>query len=323
MRQNGVETMPRGDRLTRLLKMILVIQSHPGLSAEELAERCNVSVRQCYRDLSILQYAGVPVYHDHGYMLPGFKLKNISFNLEEALALIYGLKLMERQRGTVFQTSGIKEKLLSVLPERLRSEIEELGQRVEVPVGPGADYTGKEEIFKKLNDAVRKHEILQIEYYSFSRDEITEREVEPYQLVFNDGFWYLVGYCHHREDTRLFRVDRIRKMEPTGKHFVLPDNFDFESYMGAAWQMERGEEFCFRVRFFGGAARFVRETQFHPSQLVEEKADGSIIFTAKACGMRSVMRWVLTFGAEAEVIEPPELRTMIKGELKEGVKRYT
>ena len=108
----------------------------------------------------------------------------------------------------------------------------------------------------------------------------------------------------------------------TTKHFTSPENFDYEEYMGAAWQMERGEEFCFKVRFFGEAARFVKETHFHPSQKIREEQGGTLFFTARADGMRSVLRWVLSFGSEAEMLEPLELRKMVARAMVEGVQRY-
>jgi predicted DNA-binding transcriptional regulator YafY len=93
--------------------------------------------------------------------------------------------------------------------------------------------------------------------------------------------------------------------------------------MGAAWQMERGEEFPFKVRFFFRSARFVRETNFHPSQEITEEPGGTVIFTAKACSLRSILRWILTFGDEAEVLEPPELREMVIKTMAAGLERYS
>ena len=97
--------------------------------------------------------------------------------------------------------------------------------------------------------------------------------------------------------------------------------------------MERGEEFSFKVRFWGQSARYVRETQFHPSQRITtgngqlalgngQGEDDVVIFAAKACGMKAVSRWVLSFGCEAEVLEPEELRELVRGELRRGVERY-
>lgn len=315
--------MVRKDRVSRLIDMVFIIQANPGLTAEQLSQRCEISKRQCFRDLNSLQDVGVPIYNDRGYRLvEGSVLKDVTFTLEEALALIYGIKLIEQQKGLVKTPEQVKEKLLALLPRRLSNQIENIHQRVEIAVSPAVDYSGKEKVFKEINKAIRTNTLLQIEYYSFSRDKLTRRRLAPYQLVFKDGFWYLVAFCHQRQDVRLFRVDRIREISVTSEQFSPPVNFDFKKYMGAAWQMERGEEFSFKVRFFGEAVRFIRETKFHSSQKIKEEEGGSIIFLARASGLRSVIRWILSFGDEAEVIEPPELRKMVAKEMLVGARRY-
>jgi predicted DNA-binding transcriptional regulator YafY len=319
----GGRMVAQNNRLSRLLEMFFTIQAIPGLSAAELAEKCGVSVRQCYRDLKTLQDGGIPLYNDRGYrILKGSVLKDITFTLEEAVALIYGLKLIEQQKGLLDTPTQALEKLMVRLPEGLRNRLGSIEERVEIDITPAADYSDKGPLFKAINTAIQEKNILEIDYYSFSRDTVTTRKVNPYKLVFKDGFWYLVGYCHHRDKVRVFRVDRIRFFSLTNEKFVPPIDFDFEQYMGAAWQMERGEEFYFKVRFFGEAARFIKETNFHPSQQIIEEPEGALIFTARAGGMRSVLRWVLSFGDEAEVLEPEALRGMVAEVMASGARRY-
>lgn len=315
--------LAKGDRLPRLLKMIITIQARPGLSAEDLARECEVGVRQVYRDLRILDYAGVPVYNDNGYrLMDKFALQEVSFSLEEALALLYGLKLIERQKA-LFPVKRVKERLLSLLPRGLRGEAGDFGLQVEVADGPAMDYSGKMELFRSLNQAMRELRQVAIDYYCFYRDESNERTVDPYRLIFKDGFWYLVAFCHLREEVRLFRMDRIRRIRLTEDKFDPPQTqaADELSYH-AAWGMELGEEFELRVRFWGDSARFVRETQFHLSQQIEEQADGSVIFTARPRGTLSIARWVLSFGGEAEVLAPESFREIVAEALKKGISRY-
>ncbi len=319
----GGNNLDRRDRLSRLLEMFFTIQAKPGLSAAELARRFEVSTRQCYRDLKALQEGGVALYNDQGYrLLKGTVLKDVTFSLEEAIALIYGLKLIEQQKGLSDASADALKKLLARFPLGLWDELKSIDQRVEIDVSPAADYSAKGPLFRKIDEAIQEQIIIQIDYYSFSRNKVTAREVDPYKLVYKDGFWYLVAFCHQRDKVLIFRVDRIHRLAITSKHFTLPDDFDYEEYMGSAWQMERGEEFCFKVRFFGDAARFVKETHFHPSQKISQEQGGTLLFKARASGMRSVLRWVLPFGTEAEVLEPPELREMIAQVMVEGARRY-
>lgn len=306
--------------------MVLTIQNNPGLSTQELSSRLGVSQRQCYRDLAILQEAGVPLYHDQGYRLVHrLVLKSVSFTLDEVLSLLCGLQLAMRQRGLFEAAAGVREKLLALLPDRLRREAEGLAQGVEVKVEPKADYSGKQEIFRLLNQAIKENQRLSMVYYTFSRDDVNTRLADPYHLVFHDGFWYLAAYCHHREEIRLFRVDRIQSLTPTGEHFPAIKEFDFDAYMGAAWRMERGREFPFEIRLTGDAARLVQETRFHRSQKVTPIPGNkeAVLFSARASGLRSIARWVLSFGGEAEVLAPEELRQYVIHELKKAMGGYS
>jgi predicted DNA-binding transcriptional regulator YafY len=312
----------KGDRLPRLLKLVSTIQHHPGLTADELARECEVVPRQIYRDLKVLDYAGVPIYNDNGYRVTGdFLLQDISFSLDEALSLLYGLKLLEQQKA-LFPVKRVKERLLSLLPESLHENIEDIDPRMDVAGGPAADYSGKADMFRILNQAMRESRSVEIEYYSFDRDETNKRVIDPYHMAFKDGFWYLVAYCHWRCEERLFRVDRIKHIHLLTEKFKVPVEKFRKPHWNIAWGIELGEEYIFKVRFYGESARFVRETRFHPHQQVEEGPENSVIFTARACGLRPVCRWVLSFGGEAEVLEPEELREMVVEELQKAIKKY-
>jgi predicted DNA-binding transcriptional regulator YafY len=315
-------SMAKGDRLPRLLKLVSTIQHHPGLTADELAKECEVVPRQIYRDLKVLEYAGVPIYNDNGYRVTGnFLLQDISFSLDEALSLLYGLKLIERQKA-LFPIKRVKERLLSLLPQSLRDGVEDTESRVDVTEGPAADYTGKADLFHILNQSMREFKSVEIEYYSFDRNETNRRVIDPYHMAFKDGFWYLVAYCHWRGEERLFRVDRIKHLHLLAEKYKAPPETFRNPHWNIAWGIELGEEYVFKVRFRGDTARFVRETRFHPHQTVENGPDESVIFTAPACGLRPVCRWILSFGSEAEVLEPLELREMVKEQLKAAYVQY-
>lgn len=92
--------MAKGERLPRLLRLMITIQSHPGMTAEQKVRECGVGKRQIFRDFQDISFSGAPIYNDNGYrFMENFSLQNISFSLEEALTLLYGLKLMGRRKA--------------------------------------------------------------------------------------------------------------------------------------------------------------------------------------------------------------------------------
>ena len=232
------------------------------------------------------------------------------------------LEVLEGHQGLWQVGNDVKEKLLELLPKTFREEIEDFQKRVAISQNSAIDYGEMGELFKKLNTAIRNGRQMLMEYNSFSSNELTCRTVDPYQLIFQDGFWYLVAFCHRREAVRLFRVDRIVSLKVDVGQFEVPGDFNIQEYMGSAWQMERGHEFIFKVRFRGEAARFIEETQFHSTQTVIKETDNTVLFSAKACGLNSIARWVLGFGSAAEVLEPIELQELVVRELREALQGY-
>ncbi len=311
-------------RVARLYKMAIHIMRNPGSRVAELARLCNVSERQIYRDKKTLEAAGFPIYYDGGYRMAEWRLilKSLVFTMEEAMALIYSLKVLEQQKEVFRAPKQLQEKILSILPPSFRNTVEDVSQQVEVTVTPAADYTDKGPFFKIINKAIQNRIFLRVRYYSFHKDKVDERLLAPLQLVFQDGFWYMVAFCQRNNEPRLFRVDRISDMEKTLQRFTALEEYSFDEYMGAAWHMERGEEFSFKVRFYAQTARYIQETNFHHSQEIVEESEGSILFKARACSYSSILRWVLPFGEEAEVLEPEELRKMVRRALQKSLKRY-
>ena len=196
--------MAKDERMARLVGMIIFINAHPGVTIDELARHNKISVRSCFRDLKTLCCAGVPLYCNNGgyRLVEQSRLKNLALTFEEALALIYGIKLLEKQRGLIRVGKGLQQKLSDLLPTQLRNEIVDLEKQVAVSVNTAVDYTDSGGIFKKLNEAIRQQSKVTMEYYSFTSDELTRRAVDLYQIVFQDGFWYLVAFCHLRQEVR-------------------------------------------------------------------------------------------------------------------------
>ena len=95
---------------------------------------------------------------------------------------------------------------------------------------------------------------------------------------------------------------------------MLPDDFSVKSYFGGSWYIEQGEPLAVKLRFSPEAARWVRDTQYHPSQVVTAQSDGSILFAATVNGRREITRWILGYGAAVEVLDPVELRDYVAGQ---------
>jgi predicted DNA-binding transcriptional regulator YafY len=145
-------------------------------------------------------------------------------------------------------------------------------------------------------------------YYSMSRDEENRRQVDPYHLTVFDGGFYLVGYCHLRKTERIFAVERIRELKMLAARFEARPGFNVEEYLKDIWGIIKGEIVPVKVIFSRSVARYIRDRLWHPSQKLRELPDGSLELTLRVADTLEVRRWILGYGMEAEVVEPPALR---------------
>lgn len=145
---------------------------------------------------------------------------------------------------------------------------------------------------------------------------MSEREVDPYVLHFSRSNPYLTGWCHQRQEPRWFRVDRIQAIKLLDQHFEIDPTFDREAHFASAFQHEVGgvpQEMV--IWFDPSTAPYIRERRWHPTQQIEEHADGSLTLRFVVRGLNEVKRWVLFYGRGARVLGPPALVAMVRDEI--------
>jgi predicted DNA-binding transcriptional regulator YafY len=222
---------------TRVLTVLELLQSHQRLSGPELAARLEVDTRTVRRYITMLQDLGIPVEAGRGrygsYRLrPGFKLPPLMFTDDEALALTLGL-LAARKMGLMVAAPAVEgalAKIERVLPLALRERVQAVQETLIFDLTPSSTVPSNEMVVM-LCAAAQQGQRVWMCYRPFGKEEETEREVDPYGLVFRSGFWYMVGYCHLRSDLRMFRLDRIMQAEMRSETFAHPADFDCLAYV--------------------------------------------------------------------------------------------
>ena len=152
--------------------------------------------------------------------------------------------------------------------------------------------------------------------------EENRRKVDPYKVMFFDSTFYLIGLCHLRSEIRMFVLDRIKMMNITDETFEIPDDFDLETYMQSPFKVIHDKPLKVRIHFDKKAAGYIKEKIWHHSQKIEPQKDGSIIFSAEVAGTDEVRHWVMSWGRNAEIIQPQSLREEIVFDLKASLTKY-
>ena len=212
---------------TRLLSLIMLLQSRSIWKAAELAAELSVSERTVHRYMDMLDEMGIPIYSERGpyggfSLVRGYKLPPLLFSAEEATVLYMGANLVRDVWGQTYDdaVTAVTAKLDNVLPDDLRYEVREAQQILIVGGLLGRDYRPWEPVLHTLRQCIVQRNCVRLLYRALGRDQDTERVVEPYALAFQWGLWYLIGFCRLRGDLRTFRVDRIKGAAATQDSFT-------------------------------------------------------------------------------------------------------
>jgi predicted DNA-binding transcriptional regulator YafY len=312
---------------TRLLSIILILQSRGTLKAGELAEELGVSERTVHRYMAMLDELGIPIYSERGpyggfSLVRGYKLPPLIFTPEEATALYLGAELVKEIWGAAYQDAIVAAtaKLDNVLPEDLLQEVEQAQRGLLVTGWLRRDYGPWEPLLAELRRCVARRRQVMAVYQSF-RQELTQRAIDPYALALQWGNWYLVGYCHLRGGLRTFRVDRFQHIQPTGQTFEIPPDFSAREYLLRMADERPASYYRITVRFEADVAHLVRERREKWQHLAENE-DGSVLLTFDASDLGWPCRWVLGYQDRATVLSPPELAAMVRDAARAVAARY-
>ena len=208
-------------------------------------------------------------------------------------------------------------KIGSQLPAQSFKFLRGLDQGISVSNFGLKDYSHSKEVINALTQAVFNKRTVTILHRSPQHEKAIEREVDPYKLWYVNNGLYLVGHCHRDHDLRTFAVERIQSAKLTNRRFEMPPDFNFEEFRNTAFNVIWGEPQEVKIRFSPAQAPYIKERTWHASQRTVDEPDGSIILTLNVGDLWEVKRWLIGFGAEAEVLKPAELAEDIVHECEE------
>ncbi len=221
------------NRIDRLFGILTLLQSKKYVTAEQLAQKFNISVRTVYRDIKALGEQGVPVSFEppKGYFLvAGYFLPPVSFSSEEANALLLMESIVYGFSDKSIQThySNALHKIKAVLRGRQKEKLESLSSNIRLQLPPCFQNNYKH--LSILQNAISAKTILEI-VYTNNQQQTGWRQVEPIGLVFYALNWHLIAWCHKRHEYRDFRVSRIAELKSTDLPFRKMEHMALNDYM--------------------------------------------------------------------------------------------
>ncbi|WP_236888835.1 helix-turn-helix transcriptional regulator [Desulfoluna limicola] len=289
--------------------------------------------RSVYRDIQDLEAAGFPLMcetvNGAQYWSVMEHARNplpIPHKVEELIALYLSKDMMVDLKGTSIykDLDSLFTKIKAGIHESFHDYLEQSGPLPVVSFQHSAGQLEKmtEEMVSRLEAAIQAKQYVDMTYFTQSRKTETQRRVAPYTLLVSQGSIYLIGHCELRQEVRFFAVNRIRKLVVSDATYVIPEDFQLDQFMKPSFGIYQGPETHVKIRFSSEVADLIKERVWHPSQIITDHTDGSILFVVTVAGTEEIQRWVMGWGEYAMVLEPESLRQDILTGITQMVETY-
>jgi predicted DNA-binding transcriptional regulator YafY len=312
------------ESVARCLSLIPLIRENQGITLKELAQLSRTPEDQIADELSqVMLMCGVPPYFPHDYI--AFSLhedrvsiqfadqfrRPVSLNPLEALALKIACEsLAPVGRPVPRAMAALLRKVEAAMSPEQRRQFRNLSKRV---ITREADDPASA-MASRAALALAERRVIQLDYQAAGRNESKERLVEPYGLLHRDGRWYIVGQDRDRERIVHFRVDRVRNLKPTEDRFEIPPDFRLDQCGLNSLSDDELDRPRAQVLLRGPSSRWMREIS-PPGTLVDGEVENTVVWNPTIGSDSGLKSFVLGFGGEAEVLEPPDLRQKVMASL--------
>ena len=295
------------------------IQSGKLPNAAQLSLELEVSSKSIHRDLEFMRdRMSLPIEYDSArrgfyYTEEVSAFPTMQITEGELFALIVAEKTLQQYRGTSFEKpllSAIK-KMEQSLPDTISLNLADWEQTISFRTR--AEPILNLKIFDALGKATAQRQQLELTYRKPGQRQPESRVVDPYHMANINGEWFLFAFDHLRKDIRTFVPARIKAARPTGKTFERTHKFSLEKRLRDSFGVHSAQgEFLVAIRFNSLVADYIREKRWHDSQELVELKNGGVELRMKLSSLPEVERWVLSWGGNAVVKKPAELKEMVR-----------
>jgi len=298
-------------KIDRLIAILTCLLQNEKITAQELAQRFEVSHRTILRDIDSLALAGIPIVTTQGNnggisIMNGYKLDKSLLTIEELQNIIIGLKGL----GSVSKTSNIEQLIQKLSPNS--NAMVSLNDHIFIDLSSYYKDNLSEKI-KLIKQAISEKRMIEFDYY-YDKG-IVRRKIEPYFIQFKWSSWYVFGWCCERENFRLFKLNRLYQLLITDENFLTrPISID-EANRNTEFSEEYEAEFLFdkSVRF-----RLIEDYGLN----CYTETDKGLYLKLNYTNRSYIINWILGFGDKVTVLEPQDIKDELKQIAKNIFDKY-
>jgi len=311
------------NRIDRLHAILTHLQSKKRVTAQEMADRFNISLRTVYRDVKALDESGVPVIGEAGSgytIMEGYRLPPVMFTQEEASALLLGSKLAEQ-----FTDESIRRhfgaalfKIKAVLRTTDKEHVDSLTDHIAVYSRRPPDAALSPQYLSLLQQAIVGKRVLHLQYQAAGNEAATVRDVEPIGLCYYASNWHLIAWCRLRNDYRDFRSSRILRASLTEMSFDGSSHPSVQEYIGKIMADSKSELQEMVICFDKKITKYIGEQKYLNGFVSEEDLGHTIRMKFLVSSLVYFSRWLLMYADSVRIESPDVLRAHMK-ELAEKI----
>ncbi len=301
--------------------------SYPNCS--KLAREMEVSSKTISRDIDFMRDRMMlpieyqPDRHGYFYTREVHSLPTIDISEGELLALSIAQKAMDHYKGTPFERplSNALAKLAASLPDTITANLTELSETISFRHGRLSEVD--ETLLQEFTKAALEKREISFQYKKLGAKKAETRNLLPYHLTNFLGKWYAIGWDEKRQAIRTFLLNRASAAKLGDRSFTTPGSFSPEDYLGSSFGIysPTGKRKV-SIRFKSPVSEYIEENTWHPSQKIESRKDGSIVIHFDLGSLLEVTSWILSWGPNAQVLAPKELKETIKRTANEVAALY-
>jgi len=315
----------QADRLARVLRVLQLIQGRGRWDTKAIAQEIECSERTVYRDLAVLELAGVPWTYEKessSYRVrPDYQFPILNLTDEELLGQATAASATKAPGLDVnLGAKPASEKLAAKANDKSEQILLEAQRFTEVLDLKLADHSRHRDFIRTVQWALIQKKQVTGQYQSPYEDKPVKLTLHPYRLCLVKSAWYLIGRTPQESLPRTYRIVRFKTLRMLDEPAIIPDDFSLKAYFGNAWSVYRGEQsHHVELLFSKEAAEVVTETVWHHTQKVQRNPDGTVTITFTVDGLNEIVRWVLGWAGRVKVIQPQELRQLVLDQHRQAI----
>ena len=303
-------------KINRLFEIVAILLNKNVVTAKELANRFAVSTRTIYRDIDVLSTAGVPVYTNKGSgggisLLDNYVLNKTMVSEKDVENILMTLQTLQAAHYT--DVDNVMQKLASLFKNI------EIQDWIEVDISEWGSSSSNKDKFNSIKKAIISQNCLKFKYYN-SEGFKSEREVEPLKLIFKGQSWYVWSFCKQKNDFRIFKINRMKDFEVLNKRFNRESHTKKIGYQYEINKNYKAQPIKLKMRFHEKLL-YTLYDYFNEEDIVFNSS-GTVEVEFIFPHTDWIYNFILSFGADVEVLEPKHVREEVKKRLLKTFSLY-